>query len=160
MKLQTFDSVHIIQKDGGDILYDKHGCPAYVSPEILESINGYSSKAADVWSLGVIIFTMLSGRYPFHEQDPTALFAKIKSGLYSIPDTISAPGKCLIQSILRKVASERLTAEELLEHPWFLSDFDSLLFPSFNRYDRKKYDQLVPDLTAETILLPHPRMFR
>ena len=119
-----------------------------MSPEILESTNGYSSRAADVWSLGVIIFTMLSGRYPFHEPDATALFAKIKVGHYIIPEHISSSGQCLIHSILRKVPGERLTTEELCEHPWFNHDFESNFSGFYNgRFDGKRIDQLVPDLS-------------
>ena len=147
LKLETLDSVHVIDKLSDDTLYDKHGCPAYVSPEILESTTGYSAKAADVWSLGVIIFTMLSGRYPFHDQEPTVLFTKIKSGQYTIPDNISAAARCLIHSILRKSPTERLTSEELLEHPWFNVDFEAHHSMMPGRFDHKKFDQLVPDLS-------------
>jgi len=147
LKLETLDSAHVINKNCTDILYDKHGCPAYVSPEILESTNGYSSMAADVWSLGVIIYTMLIGRYPFHDQDPTALFVKIKNGHFVMPEYISASASCLIHSILRKLPTERLTADELTEHPWFNADLENLGFGmSLTRMDRKKLDQLVPDV--------------
>lgn len=150
LKLETLDSVHVIDKRSGDTLYDKHGCPAYVSPEILESTTGYSAKRADVWSLGVIIYTMLSGRYPFHDQDPASLFLKIKSGQYTVPDNISAAARCLIHSILRKTALERLSSEELLEHPWFNLDFDAQQTSLPGRFDHKKFDQLVPDLSLAT----------
>jgi len=147
LKLETLDSAHIVDKDSTDILHDKHGCPAYVSPEILESTVGYSSKAADVWSLGVIIYTLLTGRYPFHDHDPTALFVKIKSGLFIVPESLSASASCLIHSILRKPPTERLTAEELADHPWFNLDFDTIGATSASRLGRTKFDQLVPDLS-------------
>lgn len=44
-----------------DLLHDKHGCPAYVAPEIL-SAAAYSGGHADMWGLGVILYTMLVGR--------------------------------------------------------------------------------------------------
>ena len=147
MKLHTLDDALMI-KDGSDILYDKHGCPAYVSPEILESTGGYSAKAADIWSLGVMLFTMLCGRYPFHDEDPAALFAKIRNGYFSVPDTVSSKGKCLLYTILRKDPRERLSAEELLEHPWFTSNFDSNVS---SRLDRTRYDQLVPEMEKESL---------
>ena len=61
-----------------DSLWDKHACPAYVGPEILSSRASYSGKAADVWSLGVALFTMLAGHYPFQDSEPALLFGKIR----------------------------------------------------------------------------------
>lgn len=129
-----------------DTLEDKHGCPAYVSPEILQSTGGYSGKAADIWSLGVMLYTMIVGRYPFHDSEPTALFSKIRRGNFAIPDTISSKAKCLIRSMMRRDPIERLTASEVLEHPWFNSTF-SINSPC--RVDQKIADQTVPDLTTD-----------
>ncbi|XP_038136810.1 tribbles homolog 3 [Cyprinodon tularosa] len=102
-----------------DFLKDRHGCPAYVSPELLTNGNGsYSGRAADIWSLGVSLYTMLIGRYPFQDTQPTALFAKIRRGVFSLPNSLSPQAKCLISCMLRKAPVERLKASELLMHPW------------------------------------------
>ncbi len=143
MKLETFDDAHITYSDQGDVLTDKHGCPAYVSPEILESTNGYSGRAADMWSLGVMLYTMLFGRYPFHDNEPSALFSKIRSGHFILPDTVSSKAKCLLRAILRKDPTERLNAQEVLEHPWFSSSFVHTVVS--NKTDRKTGDQCVPN---------------
>merc|ERR1719204_2210174 len=60
-----------------------HGCPAYVSPEILRTNTRYSGRAADMWGLGVMLYTMLVGRYPFHGAEHSGLFAKIRRGHFS-----------------------------------------------------------------------------
>lgn len=52
----------ILDDPANDLLQDKRGCPAYVSPEILKANTKYSGKAADIWALGVILYTMLVGR--------------------------------------------------------------------------------------------------
>lgn len=105
-----------------DWLTDRHGCPAYVSPELLGSgTDSYSGRAADVWSLGVSLYTMLVGRYPFQDTKPAALFAKIRQGAFSLPAWLSAGAKCLISCMLRRSAAERLKASELLMHPWLSS---------------------------------------
>ncbi|XP_044204317.1 tribbles homolog 3 [Thunnus albacares] len=102
-----------------DSLTDRHGCPAYVGPELLANGNAsYSGRAADIWSLGVSLYTMLIGRYPFQDTKPAALFAKIRHGAFSLPGWLSPQAKCLIGCMLRKSPAERLEASELLMHPW------------------------------------------
>lgn len=120
LKLETLEDAVIISDDN-DVLDDKHGCPAYVSPEILMTNGGYSGKAADVWSMGVMLYAMLVGRYPFHDAEHNTLFNKIRCGHYTIPDTISSKAKCLIRNLLRQNPSDRLVAEDILIHPWFRS---------------------------------------
>lgn len=116
------DCVLMLSNHDDDWLTDRHGCPAYVSPELLSSGRGlYSGRAADVWSLGVSLYTMLVGRYPFQDTKPAALFAKIRQGAFSLPARLSPAAKCLISCMLRKSAAERLKAWELLMHPWLTS---------------------------------------
>ncbi|KAM4705443.1 tribbles homolog 1 [Rhinophrynus dorsalis] len=141
LRLESLEDAHIM-KGEDDALSDKHGCPAYVSPEILNTTGTYSGRCADVWSLGVMLYTLLVGRYPFHDSDPSALFSKIRRGQYCIPDHVSPKARCLIRSLLRKEPSERLTAEEILLHPWF----ESASNPGCADQDTNSSDQLVPDV--------------
>lgn len=62
LKLESLEDAVILEEPDSDWLHDKRGCPAYVSPEILKAGTQYSGKAADMWSLGVILYTMLVGR--------------------------------------------------------------------------------------------------
>lgn len=102
------------------MLSDKHGCPVYVSPEILSTNKGhYSGRSADCWSLGVILYTLLVGRYPFHDPNPSVLFCKIRRGTYVIPESLSSHAKCLIRNLMRLEPTERLMAEDILSHRWF-----------------------------------------
>ncbi|KAM4740279.1 tribbles homolog 2-like [Anableps anableps] len=115
------DSVVLHGNPDDDLLKDRHGCPAYVGPELLTNGNrSYSGRAADIWSLGVSLYTMLIGRYPFQDTQPAALFAKIRHGVFSLPNGLSPQAKCLINCMLRKVPDERLKASELLMHPWLI----------------------------------------
>ncbi|GIY49724.1 tribbles homolog 2 [Caerostris darwini] len=140
LKLETLDDAVVLDEDS-DVLNDKHGCPAYVSPEILSPTSNYSGRAADCWSLGVMLYTMLVGRYPFHDIEPSGLFNKIRRGCYTVPDHLSSKAKCLIRSLLRMDPSERLTAEEVLDHPWFR---DSKFVDEFKE-TAGSTDQMVPD---------------
>lgn len=102
-----------------DSLTDRHGCPAYVSPELLtDGTRSYSGRAADIWSVGVSLYTMLIGRYPFQDTRPAALFAKIRRGAFAVPRWLSPQARCLIGCMLRRSPAERLTAAELPMHPW------------------------------------------
>ncbi|XP_032639226.1 tribbles homolog 1 [Chelonoidis abingdonii] len=140
LRLENLEDTHII-KGEDDALSDKHGCPAYVSPEILNTTGTYSGKSADVWSLGVMLYTLLVGRYPFHDSDPSTLFSKIRRGQFCIPDHVSPKARCLIRSLLRREPSERLTAPEILRHPWF----EAVLEPGYVDQDIGTSDQIVPE---------------
>nr|KAG5694805.1 hypothetical protein BaRGS_019182 [Batillaria attramentaria] len=122
LQLEGLEDAVVLSDDDLDVLKDKHGCPAYVSPEILSASEaGYSGKSADVWSLGVMLYTMLVGRYPFHDSQPLALFGKIRRGQFHIPDSVSTKAKCLIRCLLRRDPADRLDVGEILSHPWFRS---------------------------------------
>lgn len=62
LRLESLEDAVVLEDPRDDLLQDKRGCPAYVSPEILKANTTYSGKAADMWSLGVILYTMLVGR--------------------------------------------------------------------------------------------------
>lgn len=63
--MESLEDAVVLEDADDDWLHDKRGCPAYVSPEILRAGHRYSGKAADMWSLGVILYTMLVGRLVF-----------------------------------------------------------------------------------------------
>ncbi|XP_020352515.2 tribbles homolog 2-like isoform X2 [Oncorhynchus kisutch] len=147
VKLESLEDTYILEGHD-DSLSDKHGCPAYVSPEILNASGSYSGKAADVWSLGVMLYTILVGRYPFHDVEPGSLFSKIRRGHFSIPETLTPKAKCLIRSILRREPAERLTSREILEHPWFLSSGAAGGAVVQGRGEREQ-EQTVPEVNME-----------
>ncbi|RXN23279.1 tribbles -like protein [Labeo rohita] len=147
VKLESLEDTYLLE-GGDDSLSDKHGCPAYVSPEILNANGSYSGKAADVWSLGVMLYTILVGRYPFHDVEPSSLFSKIRRGQFSIPETLTPKARCLIRSILRREPAERLTSREILDHPWFSASGGSAAAVGHGRGERE-LDQMVPEANME-----------
>merc|ERR1719239_302449 len=91
-----------------------------------------------------MIYTMLVGRYPFHDREPLILFDKICRGVYKIPDSVPARAKCLVRNLLRHDPNERLTALEALDHPWFTRR--ELAEPQGKPQPQQKgVDQMVPD---------------
>ncbi|XP_076457251.1 tribbles homolog 2-like [Babylonia areolata] len=146
LQLEGLEDAVVLSEDDADVLKDKHGCPAYVSPEILTATDaGYSGKSADVWSLGVMLYTMLVGRYPFHDSQPLALFGKIRRGHFHLPECLSPKARCLIRCLLRRDPAERMSARDILSHPWFRS-VPSLRRPADSHLSRL---QVVPEVALQ-----------
>ncbi|CAH2009821.1 unnamed protein product, partial [Acanthoscelides obtectus] len=114
LKLESLEDAVVLEEPDSDWLHDKRGCPAYVSPEILKAGAHYSGKAADMWSLGVILYTI----YPFNDSEHASLFAKISRGHFVVPECLSPRARCLVRSLLRREPSERITSEDIIYHPW------------------------------------------
>jgi polo-like kinase 1 len=98
------------------------GTPNYIAPEILDGKNGHSYEV-DVWSLGVILYTLIVGKPPFETSDVKTTYRRIKMNIYTYPDhmkgNISDEAKDLIGKILITEPNKRPTFDEILEHPFF-----------------------------------------
>ncbi|ROJ29315.1 Serine/threonine-protein kinase 40 [Anabarilius grahami] len=105
---------HLVSEE--DLLKDQRGSPAYISPDVLSG-RPYRGKPSDMWALGVVLFTMLYGQFPFYDSIPQELFRKIKAAEYSIPEDgrVSESTVCLIRKLLVLDPQQRLTATEVLE---------------------------------------------
>ena len=79
------------------------GTPNYIAPEVLDGGKHGHSFEVDVWSLGVILYTLLVGRPPFETNDIKTTYRKIRNTSYSFPEglEISSTAKRLIQRILQ-----------------------------------------------------------
>lgn len=100
------------------------GSPLYVAPEILDmnlSDTAYT-PAVDMWSVGVILFILLSGYSPFDHDDEEQLFKNIKEGVYCMDDRIwryiSEGAKDCVRQLLTVDVMNRMTATQALQHPW------------------------------------------
>ncbi|KAK5770351.1 Calcium-dependent protein kinase 4 [Gossypium arboreum] len=103
----------------GEIFSDVVGSPYYVAPEVL--LKHYGPEA-DIWSAGVILYILLCGLPPFWAETIQGIFAAVLKGhidFSSYPwPLISDSAKDLIRKMLCIHPSERLTAHEVLCHPW------------------------------------------
>uniref|UniRef100_A0AAZ3PN76 Ribosomal protein S6 kinase n=1 Tax=Oncorhynchus tshawytscha TaxID=74940 RepID=A0AAZ3PN76_ONCTS len=95
----------------------------FVAPEVLKK-QGYDA-ACDIWSLGVLLYTMLTGFTPFAngpEDTPEEILARIGSGKFSLTggywNSVSAEAKELVSKMLHVDPHQRLTAGQVLCHPW------------------------------------------
>lgn len=91
-----------------------------MSPEVLEG-EGYDGRKADIWTLGVILYVMATGRLPFDEPTMPELFARIQKASFAFPSnvSISKPFKDLVSRLLVPNPRERLQLSEIQEHEWY-----------------------------------------
>lgn len=103
------------------------GTPDYVAPEVLtwyddEEHGTPYGMSSDLWSLGVLLYVILSGCSPFSADDEDAILQLVKLGKYEFHESewadVSGNAKDLIRKLLVVEPSERLTMEGLLTHPW------------------------------------------
>lgn len=107
------------------------GTPNYIAPEILEGRTGHSYEV-DIWSFGVLMFTMLTGKPPFETTDVKTTYKRIKMNAYTFPDHIplSEEAKDLISRILVTDPSERPSLDEILNHRFFTKNPIPKLLPT------------------------------
>jgi serine/threonine protein kinase len=112
----------MVPSGADSLLRDQKGSPAYVSPEVL-TCQPYDGAAADIWALGVVLFVMVTGTYPFQETRPAALFQKIQQASDAVvfPAHVSKSTCALIRQMLDRDPSHRPTAAALLEDPQLCS---------------------------------------
>lgn len=103
---------------------DMVGTVYYVAPEVIQG--SYDLKC-DNWSIGVIMYLLLSGTLPFNAKSEDLIIHRILHSEvhydYEIWAKISLEGRDLVQRLLSKSAGCRISMEEAYKHPWFLKQF-------------------------------------
>ena len=108
--------------------YTQTGTPYYASPEVWKD-KPYDNKS-DVWSLGCVLYEMITLRPPFRAQDMEGLFNKVCKGQYSrIPERFSDDLFQVVQFLLQVNSSNRPSCEQILNHPVVLKRIE--YFKSF-----------------------------
>jgi 5'-AMP-activated protein kinase catalytic alpha subunit len=95
------------------------GSPCYASPEMVLG-KKYDGFKIDIWATGIILYAMLCGYLPFEENNNQKLFKKISECKFSIPFYITKDANDLINKILVKDPSKRISIEEIKMHPFYL----------------------------------------
>ena len=96
------------------------GTPFYVAPEVL---TGDYDERCDVWSVGVILYFLLSGMPPFNGNNDNEVIEAVKRGEYILSggvwDEVSDSAKELVSYMLAKDPNKRMSAAEAINHKWF-----------------------------------------
>jgi len=117
VKLIDFGLAKRVSKN--EVMNAPNGTPYYIAPEVLK---GSYTTQCDNWSMGVVMFIMLSGKPPFGGRSNKEIIDNVLRGQYSFSSpvwqSISDEAKDLINKLLDRQADMRLTAQEAYEHPW------------------------------------------
>ncbi|XP_043715986.1 calcium-dependent protein kinase 1-like isoform X2 [Telopea speciosissima] len=110
----------------GEVFNDLVGSAYYVAPEVLRRSYG---AEADIWSAGVILYILLCGVPPFRGVNDRSTFSAILRGHVNFSSdpwpSISRSAKDLVKKMLWSDPKERLSAVEVLNHPWMREDGDA-----------------------------------
>ncbi|KAI0691428.1 Pkinase-domain-containing protein [Cytidiella melzeri] len=101
------------------------GTPEYIAPELLES-QGYT-KTVDWWTLGVLLYEMMTGLPPFYDENVNVMYQRILSDPLIFPPEISPDAKSVMTGLLQRDPSRRLGAggaDEIKKHPFFSKHVD------------------------------------
>merc|ERR1711972_493253 len=97
----------------------KLGTVFYMAPQVLM---GRYNTQCDIWSVGVIMYILLSGSPPFHGKNDEETFAKIREGILTFKGNlwgqVSPDAKNLLQMLFKYNPQARYTPDKALEHDW------------------------------------------
>lgn len=142
VKIADFGLSNMMQD--GEFLKTSCGSPNYAAPEVISG-KLYAGPEVDIWSCGVILYALLCGTLPFDDEHVSALFRKIKSGIFPIPDYLAKSVVNLLLRMLQVDPLKRATIKEIRDHEWFKADLPDYLFPS-------PYDQDASIVDRESVL--------
>ncbi|OHT04735.1 CAMK family protein kinase [Tritrichomonas foetus] len=89
----------------------------YIAPEIL-NCEEVDDKAADIWSFGVILYEVLSGKLPWSATNYEYLLSQIKRGYYTFTPKVNPHARDLISKMMDMSPLHRISSHEIIAHPW------------------------------------------
>jgi len=117
------------------------GTSYYVAPEVFDGV--YKQKC-DCWSIGCILYAMLTGVAPFDGETDAEILAKVKRGNYSVETLedagVTQPCMDFIAKLLTKDPNLRISSEDALKDPWITEHFNR------NNADEKVADNVLAEL--------------
>ncbi|KAM9842593.1 MAP/microtubule affinity-regulating kinase 3a isoform 4-T4 [Aulostomus maculatus] len=123
------------------------GSPPYAAPELFQG-KKYDGPEVDVWSLGVILYTLVSGSLPFDGQNLKELRERVLRGKYRIPFYMSTDCENLLKRFLVLNPAKRGTLEQIMKDRWINAGFEEdelkpYVEPELDITDQKRIDVMV-----------------
>ncbi|KAL2915687.1 Cell cycle serine/threonine-protein kinase cdc5/MSD2 [Polyrhizophydium stewartii] len=119
LKIGDFGLAAVIKHDG-ERKKTICGTPNYIAPEVLFNKEGHSFEV-DVWSLGVVMYTLAVGKPPFQTKDVNSIYERIRENNLEFPAAVpvSSEIRTIIKSLLNSNPEQRPSIDDVLEHPFF-----------------------------------------
>ncbi|TQV93109.1 CAMK/CAMKL/GIN4 protein kinase [Cordyceps javanica] len=132
------------------------GSPHYAAPELLKN-RQYRGDKADIWSMGVILYAMLSATLPFDDPDLRVMMGKTKKGVYEMPKHISPDAQDLIRRMLQVNPERRINLQDIWNHPLVqrysyhddFGDLSSQMLGKGFKYDPVPRNEIDPQLLRQ-----------
>ena len=138
-------SKDLIQDNMGSTIL---GTPLYMSPDMVERAEDKSTKkyntSADLWSLGVITYELLTGSMPFSGKEIKEVFQHIEKGIYTLPSKLKASIEIisLINGLLQYYPEKRLNWEQIKEHPFLTKNVQDFNYIDLELYSDGEKNQV------------------
>ncbi|CAJ0935509.1 unnamed protein product, partial [Mesorhabditis belari] len=118
-------------QSAGHLLKTSCGSPPYAAPELLLA-NDYDGTKADIWSLGVLLYIMVTGGFPFPGDSIDKLKRAIFSGPFKIPYFVSVECSDLLRKMLVLTPAKRYNIQQVQQHRWLTTKCEDSLSASTN----------------------------
>lgn len=116
------------------------GTPSYMAPEIVLR-KEYTGNPADIWALGILLYALLSGSFPFKGTTERELYRKIARGVFEFPSHIIGAPRNLIKKMLTVDPDRRPSSSQVLSDGWFSSSQETTSRPpTVPRLEGSKYN--------------------
>ncbi|KAK6893635.1 Fatty acyl-CoA synthetase and RNA processing-associated kinase 1 [Candida tropicalis] len=180
--ISDFGFVNSYNRDKNDLMKTSCGSPCYAAPELVLSQTAYEGRKVDIWSLGVILYAMLSGYLPFDDDpdnedgaDIIKLYHYICKTPLTFPEYVSPLARDLLRKIIVSDPKKRIGIDEIRNHPW-LSSYANLLSIRQPEWDKvhkeksqppimmeqpqanKRYSMINERTNSSSLMSPAPRM--
>lgn len=137
--LDRYDNIRVIDFGLSNVFSGSHelktacGSPAYAAPEMIKG-QPYT-QAADIWSAGILLFTMIVGHLPYDDDNVQRLLQKIVYTDVHYPGFMSPPLVDLLRKMLAKNPESRITLKKIKEHHWFShAEYSTLISKEVSQY--------------------------
>eukprot|EP00163_Fabomonas_tropica_P033514 TRINITY_DN884_c0_g2_i2.p1 TRINITY_DN884_c0_g2~~TRINITY_DN884_c0_g2_i2.p1 ORF type:complete len:959 (+),score=198.07 TRINITY_DN884_c0_g2_i2:632-3508(+) len=123
LMIADFGSAELLDAfNRSDACETSSGTPAYHPPEVLSGKSSFSGYKVDVWAAGITLYQMVTGVLPFQGKGYEALIRSVTTDELQLPDLIPASLCDLLQGMLHKDETKRLSIEQIRKHPWTMQN--------------------------------------